>query len=171
MTAQRVGIFLPSFLDVHIDVIGDAMHERMRQPLFNRAAPPFILLYLGAVAFLDCLRERQQALGGVGPPIQQHVFDELEQVLGNLLVNRQLAGVDDAHVHAGANGMVEKRRVHRLAHRVIAAEGKRNIADAAADLDAGKFRLDLAGRFEECDGVVVVLLDAGRDGQDVRDRR
>jgi len=37
---------------------------------------------------------------------------------------RLLVCIDDPHVHAGLNGMVEERRMHRLAHDVVAAEGK-----------------------------------------------
>ena len=59
-------------------------------------------------ACLTGLGEFDQPLGGVGPAVEQHVLHELEQVLGDLLVNRQHAGVDDAHVQAGLDGVVEK---------------------------------------------------------------
>ena len=64
--------------------------------------------------------------------------------------------------------MVKKRRVHGLAHRVVAAEGKRDIGHAAAHLGAGQGALDFAHGAKEIDGVIVVLLDARGDGQDVR---
>ena len=63
------------------------------------------------------LGELDQPLGRVGPAVEQHVLDALEQVLGDLLVDLELAGVDDAHVEAGADGVVEEGRVHRLADR------------------------------------------------------
>ena len=114
-----------------------------------------------APRLLDGLGELEQALGGVGAAIEQHVFDALAQLGGNLLVDGELAGVDDAHVHAGADGVVEERGVHGFADDVIAAEGKRDVADAAADLGAGQLGLDLARGFEESHRVVIVLLDAG----------
>ena len=83
---------------------------------------------------LHRLGELDQPFGGVGPAIEQHVFDVFEQILGNLLVDRELAGVDDAHVQAGADGVVEEGGVHRLAHHVVAAERERDVADAAGDL-------------------------------------
>src|SRR6476469_4768582 len=46
--------------------------------------------------------------------VEQHVLDELEEVFRDLLVDRQLAGVDDAHRQPGVDGVVEKRGVHRL---------------------------------------------------------
>ena len=63
-----------------------------------------------------------QALGGVGAPVEQHVLDQFEQIGGNLLVDGEHAGIDDAHVHAGLDGVIEKRRVHRFAHRIVAAK-------------------------------------------------
>ena len=92
----------------------------------------------------------------------------LEQVLRDVLVDDELAGVDDAHVHAGLDGVVQERRVNRLAHHVVAAEREREVADAAADLHARAGRLDDPRRLDEVDRVVVVLLEAGRDRQDVR---
>ena len=57
----------------------------------------------------------------------------LEEVLRDFLVDGELAGVDDAHVQPGANGVVKERGVHGLADRVVAAEREGDIADAAAE--------------------------------------
>ncbi len=91
----------------------------------------------------------------------------LEQVLRDVLVNDQLAGVDDAHVHAGLDRVKQKRRVDGFADDVIAAERKRQVADPAADLHAWARRLDDARGLDEVDGVVVVLFEPGGDGEDV----
>ena len=64
--------------------------------------------------------------------------------------------------------MVEECRVHRLADEVVAPESEREVAEAAADPGSRTARLDLAGRLEERLRVVVVLLDTGRDREDVR---
>jgi hypothetical protein len=91
-----------------------------------------------------------------------------EQLRLDLLVDLEHAGVDDAHVHAGLDGVVEEGAVHRLAHGVVAAEAERDVGDAAADLGVrAGWMLDPARGLDEVDGVVVVLLDAGRDGEDV----
>ena len=58
--------------------------------------------------------------------------------------------------------------MHRFAHDVVAAERERQIADPAADLDAGTGRLDDPRRFDEVDRVGVVLFETGRDRQNVR---
>jgi hypothetical protein len=91
----------------------------------------------------------------------------LAQLGIDVVVDRELPGVDDAHVHAGLDGVIEEHRVHRLAHRLVAAERERQVRDAAGDMRMRQVLLDLARRLDEIDAVVVVLLDAGRDREDV----
>ena len=84
----------------------------------------------------------------------------LEQVLRDVLVDAELAGVDDAHVHAGLDGVVEEGRVDGLAHDVVAAEREREVRDAAAHLARpGQVSLMMLRRLDEVDRVAVVLLD------------
>ena len=71
-----------------------------------------------------------------------------------------MTGIDDTHIHAGADGVVEEYRVDRLAHRIVAPEGKGHVGDAARDQGAGQFCLDVAGRLDKLHGVVVVFIDA-----------
>ena len=65
-------------------------------------------------------------------------------------------------------GVEQERRVHGLAHDVVAAEGERQVRDAAADADTGQRSLIRGRRVDEGLGVAVVLLHAGRDGEHVR---
>ncbi len=113
------------------------------------------------------LGDLEQPLGGVGTRVEDDVLDALAQVGVDLVVHHQRAGVDDAHVEAGPDGVEEEDGVDRLAHGVVAAEGERDVGDAAADLGAGQVRLDPAGGLDEVLAVGRVLLDAGRDGEDV----
>ena len=122
---------------------------------------------VGALA-ADRLGELHQPVGGVGPPVEQHVLDEFQQVGRNVLVDRQLAGVDDAHVQPGADRVVQERRVHGLAHHVVAAERERQVGDAAAGPHARAALLDQRQRLDERLGVTVVLGDAGGDREHVR---
>ena len=85
-----------------------------------------------AALALEARGDLEQPLGGIGAPVEDHVLARLAQLRLDLLVDRQLPGVDDAHVHAGGDRVVEEHRVHRLAHRVVAAERERDVADAAA---------------------------------------
>ncbi len=79
-----------------------------------------------------------------------------------------MAGVHDAHVEAGADGVIKKRRVHRLPDGAISPERERDVAHPAADPRQREIFLNPLHRPEERDGVAVVLLDAGRHGQNVR---
>ena len=72
-----------------------------------------------------------RALGGALAAVEQDVLDPLQQVLRDLLVDLELTGVDDPHVHAGLDGVVEEGGVHGLAHRVVAAEGEGQVRHAA----------------------------------------
>jgi hypothetical protein len=63
--------------------------------------------------------------------------------------------------------VVQKHRVHRLAHVVVAAEREGQVADAAGELGARARDLDAPRRVDECAGEVGVLFDARRDGQHV----
>ncbi len=64
-----------------------------------------------------------EAIGGIGPgDSSKHVFDaRSSKSLRNLVVNLELPGVDDSHVKAGMDRMIEERGVHRLANGVVAS--------------------------------------------------
>ncbi len=79
------------------------------------------------------LGDLEQALGGVGAAVEHDVLDALAQLGLDLVVDDQRAGVDDAHVEAGLDGVEQEDRVDRLAHRVVAAEGEGDVGDAAGD--------------------------------------
>ena len=165
---QRPAVLLPGLLGVLVNVLDDALDQRVAQALLDRALAPFLFGDFDLVLLLDRLGEFDEALGGVRPAVEQHVLHQLQQVLRDLLIDRQHPGVHDAHVQPCPDGVIEKRRVHRLAHDVVAAEGEGNVADAAADAREGQVLLDPFRRADEVRGVVVVLLDAGGDRQDVR---
>ncbi len=117
---------------------------------------------------LTRLGQLDQLLARVGTAVQHHVFHRVAQVLGNLFVHAELAGVDDAHVHAGLYGVIQEHGVDGFAHRLVAAEGERHVGDAAGDLRKRQVLAYPGSRFDEVHRVVVVLLDARRNGEDVR---
>ena len=139
--------------------------DRLR--LLGRAAPGeprrvVARLALGALGDLD------QALAGVLAAVEDDVLDALAQLGVEVVVDADHAGVDDAHVHPRLDRVIEEHGVDGFAHRVVAAEREAHVGDAARDLGARQVGLDPARRLDEVDGVVVVLLDAGRDREDVR---
>ncbi|MNS95289.1 hypothetical protein D3C72_1295410 [compost metagenome] len=72
-------------------------------------------------------------VGHIGPlrPIEDHVLDRFAQFGVDVVIDRQVAGVDDAHVHAGVDGVVQEDAVDRSPHRLIAAERKRDVRHPA----------------------------------------
>ena len=165
---ERALVLPPRLLDVGFDELQHPLDQGVREPLLDRALAPALFLGRGLPFVLDRFREADQAIGRVGPPVQEHVFDQLEQVLGDLLVDGELARVDDPHVRPGPDRVVQEGRMHRLAHGLVAAERERDVAHAAADLRQRKPGLDDAGRLDEVDRIASVLFDAGGHGQDVR---
>ena len=158
----------PRLLDVGGDVVGDAVHERVRQALFHRPLAPGEVGFLALLALpAEALGERKQPLGRIGPPIEHHVLAGLAQLRIEIVVDRHLPGIDDAHIHAGLDGVIEEHRVHRLAQAFVAAEGEREIGDAARHVHMRQLLADEPRRLDEGDAVAVVLLDAGRDRENV----
>ncbi|MBV6410709.1 MAG: hypothetical protein GAKPKEKM_01531 [Rhodocyclaceae bacterium] len=159
------------FLRVRDDEVGDALHHGVGEALAHRLFAPGEVLRRLLRRALHAGGNFNQALGGVGAAafasIKDDVLDALAQVCRDVLVHTELAGIDDAHGESGLDGVVEEDGVDGLAHRVVAAEGERHVRDAAGDLGAGEILADPARRFDEIDGVVVVLGDAGGDGEDV----
>ena len=159
---------LVDLFGVFDDEVVDAVHQRMREPLVDRFGAP---RELGAVVLgraLGALGDLDEALAGVAAPVQHDVLDPFAQLRLEIVVDADHAGVDDAHVHAGLDRVVQEHGVDRLAHRVVAAEAEAHIADAAADLRARQVLLDPARRVDEVDRVVVVLFDTRGNREDVR---
>ena len=125
--------------------------------------------FLGLLAALalEAFGEREQPLRRVGAAVQDDVLARVAQRPVDILVDGELAGIDDPHVHAGGDGMIEKDRMHRLAHALVAAEREGQVRHAAGNMDERHAAADLARRLDEVDPVIVVLLDAGRDREDV----
>ena len=168
MTSSGVGYFCRASSVSCVDVIDDPLDEGVRQPGFDGSLPPFLFGDGDLSLLLDRFGEIDEPLGRVGTAVEQHVFDMAEQLFVDLFVDGQLRGVDDPHVHAGLNRVIEKCRVHRLADGVVAAQRERHVADAPRDFHQGIALLDDPRGLEEVDGVGIVLFDAGRDGENVR---
>ncbi len=69
-----------------------------------------------------------------GAAVEDHVLAQLAQLGLDVVVDGDLPGVDDGHVEAGADGVIQEHRVHRLAHALVAAERERQVGDAARDV-------------------------------------
>ena len=164
---QRLAVFDASLFRVLLYVFDLAVEDCVLEALLDRAfAPGKIDLALRPGAGHG-LRKLDQSFCRVGPPVEDDILDELEQILGDVLVDHQLTRVDDAHVQPRPDRVVEKRGMDRLAHAVVAAEREGEVGDATGDVDPGEALLDLPRRVDEILRVGGVLLDAGGDGEDV----
>ena len=68
-----------AFFGIFVNELGNAMHQRMSEPLIYRQFTPLqIFLALFAVAF-ELLGDFQQALGRIGTTIEHHIFDAFLQ--------------------------------------------------------------------------------------------
>ena len=91
----------------------------------------------------------------------------LQQIRVDLVVDVDLSGVDNPHVHALGNGVVEECRVHGPTHGLIASEGERDVGHTPRNLGQGQMLLDPRRRLHKVDGIVVMGLDPRSNGQDV----
>ncbi len=169
---ERAAELGPRLLGVGVDEGVDALDQRVGQPLLDRSLAPLLFSLLGGggagALGLEPLAEVDQALGGVGAAVQQDVLDQGAQLGLDLLVDLEHAGVDDAHVHAGLDGVVEEGRVHRLADAgSLPRKLNETLETPPLTLAPRQVGLDPAGGLDEVDRVVVVLLDAGADGEHV----
>src|SRR6201996_5118041 len=109
-----------------------------------------------------------QAFSCIWATVEQYILDELFQLRINLFVDLEHASVDDAHVHARTDCVIEKRRVHGFANFVVTSKTERYVRNPAADLRMGQVSFDPSSSVDEVNRVIVMLLHAGRYREDVR---
>ncbi len=99
----------------------------VRRCLYGLVAPGEIFGALLAFS-LEAFGEFDQPLGRgclaafLGLAVEQHILHPFQQIFGNIRVNAQLPGVDDAHGHACLHRVVKEGGMDRLPNRLIAAE-------------------------------------------------
>ena len=121
----RTSGLLARLFGIQLDKLGNAFYQRVFKPFFHVPATPFRLLGVGGVvrfATAVFFRQLQQTLGAVSMTVKDHVFDGIAQLSRQIVINRQLTGVNDPHIHAVTDGVVEEDGVNRFANRIVAAE-------------------------------------------------
>ena len=110
----------------------------------------------------------EQAVGGIGPAVEHEVLDPLAQIRVEVVEDRQGAGIDDGHVQPGARWR-DTRKTAWMASRTGLLPRNENETLETPPLvqHARQLGLDPADGLDEGHGVVVVLVDAGADGEDV----
>src|SRR5690606_16714542 len=166
---DRARALLAAFFGVFHDKGGDALDQSVFQALVHRQRTPFLVLdFLGRTVTLVFVGDGQQRLGGTVVTVEHHVLDRIAQLFGNLVVDLQLTGVDDAHGQAVLDRVVEEYRVDCLAHGVVAAERERHVGHAAGAQGEGQVVANEGAGLDKVHRVVVVFLDAGGHGEDIR---
>src|SRR5260370_16748740 len=115
----------------------------MLEPFYDGVIAPASLLLLAILFLADALREINEPFGGIGPAIENDVFDHFQQVPGDVLVDLQLGRIDDSHVEAGADGVIEEGGVDRLPPPLVPAQAHRDLPAPPARLPLGKHLLPL----------------------------
>ena len=103
----------------------------------------------------------------IGRLVQDDLLSQLAGVGVDVRVAWQRARVDDGHVQALRNGIVEEDAVHGIAQGVQASEGEGQVAQAARERHARAGALDLSNCVDEVNGVAVMLRQACSDRQHV----
>ena len=96
---NRTRGLLAGFFGIELDKFGNAFNQRVFEALFDVPAAPFRLLSVGGIvgfAAAILFRQIEQAFSAVIAAVQNHIFNRIAQLGGKVVVNRQLAGVNDA---------------------------------------------------------------------------
>ncbi len=166
---QRPGGLLAGFFGVFGDVAVDALDQGVFEALVDLELTPgevFLGILLLALAFVF-LGQVEQPFGGIVALVEDDILAGLAQLFRNVVIDFQLPGVDDGHVQPGRNRVVEKHRVHGLAHGFVATKRKRYVRQPAGDMTARTGFTHAPGGVDKVHGVVVVLFDTGGDGEDI----
>ena len=170
--AQRGTQLLERLRRIRVHKLGNALDKGILQAFGDVLFPPFqhgLLLRSGLRLLRSQLfRVIRQSFRGVRIPVQQHIFNQLQPVLGNIIVHLQHAGIHDAHIQPLPGGVVQESGMHGLPHRVVPAEGKGHIGNAAGNVGVRQVLGNPARGLEEIQGVIGVLRNPGADGQHVR---
>ena len=113
----------PRFFGIVDNMRVDALDQRMFKPLVYRPAAPFcfglFLRYISAAIFLG---KRDEPLGSIGIAVEDDIFAGHAQFSVDVIIDIKLSRVDDGHIQPGWDGVIEKDRMHRPAHRFITTE-------------------------------------------------
>ena len=166
---QRTAQGVQRFRRIGFDVGVDAVDQGMFHAFFHRKQPPGLVLPLSggsAVAF-EGFCQRQQSFAGLVVAVKQNVLNGLPQGSVHLFVHHQLTGVDNSHVQAVPDGVVQKTGVDGLAHGVVAAETETDVAHPAGNQGPRQMGLDPGRGFKEIQGIAPVFFHARGYGENI----
>ena len=158
----------PRFLGIFDDERIEALYQRMFETLRHRQLAPRLGGFFGDAAIAaKAIGNFQQTIGRIGPAIEDDILAGLAQFGIDGVIDIQLPSIDDRHVEPGRDRMEEENRMHRAAHRLVAAEGKTQVRQTTRNMGVRAPLANLAARLDEIDAVVVMLLDTRRHREDI----
>ena len=109
----------------------------------------------------------QQALRGTGVLAQDYIFNRLAQSRFHRIIRQQQARVHNAHIQPCLHGMIQENSMHGFPDRIVAAEGKGQVGDAAGGIAAGQVGLNPAHGVYEIYAVAGMFGNAGTHRQHI----
>ena len=168
---NRTFRLLTSLFGVIFNKFSDAFYQRIFQTFFHIPATPFrqlLALTLISLTAAIAFGHFQHPFGGITTAVLNHIFHRFTQLFRQVIVNRQLTGIHNPHIHPIADGVIEEHRMNRFTHGIITAEGERNVRHTTGDHRIRQFTLDIFASSDKVHCVIVVFIDPGRDRKDIR---
>ena len=142
----------------------------MFQTFFNRIVSPQFILHLHLSLCFYGFGKGNQLLGGfvvIVVAVEQNVLAQVAEFGFYFIVNYQLPGVYNAHVHTCFNCIVKENAVHSFAHMIVSSKAERNIGNTATYFGKRHPFFNLTGSFNKINRVVVVFLNSGGYGKNI----
>ena len=112
----------PRLLSVRHDVPIYTLYQGMSYSLVYVCIAPFQVFASGAALPAHALSGFEQQLGGIPTGIEYDGFDTFTKRRIYVFVVRQSSRVDDGHIEARLNRVIQKDRMHGFAQGIVAAK-------------------------------------------------
>ena len=166
---ERTLSILARFLCVGDNMVRYAAHERMFEAFIDGQFAPLIIddFRFGLAVAAIFIRNIQKAVRRIGAAVQNNILNPLAQLIGDIIINRQLTRIDNRHIETCRNGVIEKDRMHGFAHRIISAKGETDIRQSARNPRMRQIGFNTFASFKERDGVIIMLLNPCRHSENI----
>ena len=166
-------VFLQGFHQVALQMFAVTFAKCQAQPFLHAQLFSLLLGVVGGrpLFFFPCqnvLTQLNQVVCGMGASVQHHVFQHVELCFGNVAIGDLRCWVHDAEVHSCTNSMIEEHGMHGLANVVVAPEGERQVAHAAAHVGTRQVLANPGRSPYEVLGVGVVFFHSRCNRKNVR---
>ena len=159
-----------ALIEYSLYALGDAAHNHHLEPLVCGKRSKVIGCRVsrhGCSALLQRVGKSHQTVGSLLVAVENHIFNGNAQLGGNILIGHQCTGIHNSHIKTNGNGMEKEGRVHRLAHEIVATEGKRQVAHTATHLCTGQVLLYPLHGTDKVGCIIAMLGNSGGYGKHI----